>query len=70
MMMKHVEMELEQEMKLAYLSKGKLREELLWLVGLAKNELGIGLDAGTRVLGGDQSFIGPEVVRVGVQSLK
>ena len=57
-------------MKFAYLPKGKFREELLRLVGLAKDKLRIGLDAGTGVLGGDQSLVGPEVVRVGVQSLK
>ena len=54
----------------AYLSEGKFREELLGLVGLSKHELRVGLDAGTGVLGSDQSLVGPEVIRVGVKSLQ
>ena len=55
---------------IAYLSEGKFREELLGLVGLSEHELRIGLDAGTGVFGSDQSLVGPEVIRVGVQSLQ
>lgn len=57
-------------MCMTYLAERELLEELLGLVGLAEHKVRGDLDLGPGELGRYQRLVGPEVLRIRVQSLQ